>query len=143
VKPGNIVGAIANEAGLDSQEIGNIQIRDEYSTVDLPAGMPRDIFRVLGRAWVVGRQLRISKLSDHPSQRPSRATFKPAFDKERPAKEARERPAPRKEVRKAEKVDTKPDIADASVKPPKKKKLKKESLHNELLAEASMLIENA
>ncbi len=66
VKPANIVGAIANEAGLTSSEIGEIQIMEEYSTVSLPAGMPRDIFRILGRAWVVGRQLRISKLSDHP-----------------------------------------------------------------------------
>ncbi len=148
VKPGNIVGAIANEAGLDSQEIGNIQIRDEYSTVDLPAGMPRDIFRVLGRAWVVGRQLRISKLSDHPSQRPSRATFKPAFDKERPAKErpvkdARVESAPRKETRKPDKIGSQPEISVVSDKPAKKKKLKKASLHDDLLAEASVLIENA
>ncbi len=69
VKPGNIVGAIANEAGLSSREINAIQIHDEYSTVELPAGMPRDIFKTLGQAWVVGRQLRISKLSDHPTQR--------------------------------------------------------------------------
>lgn len=69
VKAGNIVGAIANEAGLASQEIRGIKIQDEFSTVELPAGMPRDVFKTLGRAWVVGRQLRISKLSDHPSQR--------------------------------------------------------------------------
>jgi ATP-dependent RNA helicase DeaD len=64
VRPGNLVGAIANEAGLESANIGQIAIFDEYSTVDLPAGMPREVFKVLGRAWVVGRQLRISKLSE-------------------------------------------------------------------------------
>ena len=143
VKPGNIVGAIANEAGLDSQEIGNIQIRDDFSTVDLPAGMPRDIFRVLGRAWVVGRQLRISKLSDHPSQRPARATYKPVLDQERPTKDSREKAALRKEVRKPDSLVSKPEIAVDGPKPAKKKKVKKASLHDDLLAEATQLIENA
>ena len=69
VRPGNLVGAIANEAGLESANIGQIAIFDDYSTVDLPAGMPREVFKVLGRAWVVGRQLRISKLSENVSAR--------------------------------------------------------------------------
>ena len=69
VRPGNLVGAIANEAGLESASIGQIAIFDEYSTVDLPAGMPREVFKVLGRAWVVGRQLRISKLTENVSAR--------------------------------------------------------------------------
>ncbi|WP_145311392.1 DEAD/DEAH box helicase [Gimesia fumaroli] len=61
VKPGNIVGAIANEAELDSQYIGRINIFDDYSTVDLPEGMPRDIFQSLKTVWVSGQQLRISR----------------------------------------------------------------------------------
>jgi len=71
VKPGNIVGAIANEIGLDPSNIGQIRIENDYSTVDLPAGMPRELFKTLGRAWVLGRQLRISKLKDHPNFRDS------------------------------------------------------------------------
>ena len=71
VRPGNLVGAIANEAGLEATSIGQIAIFEEYSTVDLPAGMPREVFKVLGRAWVVGKQLRISKLSDHASFKPT------------------------------------------------------------------------
>lgn len=66
VKPGNLVGAVANEIGLDSKHIGPIRIHQEFSTIDLPAGMPREVFKILGRAWVVGRQLRISKVSDRP-----------------------------------------------------------------------------
>jgi ATP-dependent RNA helicase DeaD len=66
VKPGNLVGAIVNEIGLDPNQIGHIRIEHDYSTVDLPSGMSRDVFKVIGRAWVLGRQLRISKLSDHP-----------------------------------------------------------------------------
>jgi ATP-dependent RNA helicase DeaD len=69
VKPGNLVGAIANEIGLDSKLIGQINIQNEFSTIYLPSGMPRDVFKVLGRAWVVGRQLRISKWKDHPNTR--------------------------------------------------------------------------
>lgn len=61
VKPGNIVGAIANEAGLDSQYINRIVIHDDYSTVELPQGMPRDIFRTLKKTWVCGTQLKIRK----------------------------------------------------------------------------------
>ncbi len=62
VKPGNIVGAIANEAELDSQNIGRIEIFDDYSLVDLPEGMPKEIFRELQKVWVCGQQLRISRL---------------------------------------------------------------------------------
>jgi ATP-dependent RNA helicase DeaD len=62
VKPGNIVGAIANEAGLDSQYIGQIDIFEDYSTVDLPSGMPKDVFNDLKKVWVSGQQLNISRL---------------------------------------------------------------------------------
>lgn len=63
VKPGNIVGAIAGEAGLDSQYIGRVDIHDDYSLVDLPEGMPREIFKDLKKAWVSGQQLKISRLT--------------------------------------------------------------------------------
>ena len=63
VKPGNIVGAIANEAGLDSKMIGQIEIFDGYSVVDLPDGMPKDVFQDLQKAWVCQQQLKISAFS--------------------------------------------------------------------------------
>src|SRR5574337_1213497 len=59
VKPGNIIGAIANEAGLDSQYIGRLSIRDHYSLIDLPDGMPGEVFEHLKKVWVVQQQLRI------------------------------------------------------------------------------------
>ncbi len=61
VKPGNIMGAIANEAGLDSRFIGRIRIQEEFSTVDLPEGIPWEVFRTLKKVWVAGRQLNISR----------------------------------------------------------------------------------
>jgi ATP-dependent RNA helicase DeaD len=59
VKPGNIIGAIANEAGLESQFIGRLSIRDHYSLIDLPDGMPNEVFEHLKKVWVVQQQLRI------------------------------------------------------------------------------------
>ena len=47
IKVGDIVGAIANEAGIDSALIGRIQLYDDYSTVDLPQGMPKDVLQHL------------------------------------------------------------------------------------------------
>jgi ATP-dependent RNA helicase DeaD len=64
VKPANIVGAIANEAGLDSKHIGRIDIHADYSLVDLPKGMPRDVFNTLKKVWVSGQQLRISRAGE-------------------------------------------------------------------------------
>lgn len=60
VKPGNIVGAIANETGLDAKYIGRIEIFDCYSTLDLPSDMPKETFEHLQTVWVAGQQLRIS-----------------------------------------------------------------------------------
>ena len=59
VQPGNIVGAIANEAELESRYIGRIDIRDEYSLVDLPEGMPREVMEHLKRVYVAGQSLRL------------------------------------------------------------------------------------
>jgi ATP-dependent RNA helicase DeaD len=61
VKPGNIVGAIANEAGVDSEHIGRINIFDDYSLVDLPKGMPKGAFNNLRKAWIAGQLLKISR----------------------------------------------------------------------------------
>ena len=59
VQPGNIVGAIANEADLESRYIGRIDIRDDYSLVDLPEGMPSELMEHLKRVYVAGQPLRI------------------------------------------------------------------------------------
>jgi len=59
----HLVGAISNEADLDSQHIGKIEVHENFSTVDLPEGMPRETFRLLKTVWVLGQQLNISKPS--------------------------------------------------------------------------------
>jgi ATP-dependent RNA helicase DeaD len=61
----NIVGAIANEAGIDSKDIGRISLQDDYSTVDLPEGMPKDLFQQLRKVWVVNKQLQLSLVNNN------------------------------------------------------------------------------
>jgi len=63
VQPRDIVGAIANEAELDSKFIGTITIEEDHSFVDLPMDMPGSIFQLLKKVWVAGQQMNISKCS--------------------------------------------------------------------------------
>ncbi len=60
VQPKHIVGALTHEIGIDSEYIGRIKICDSYSTIDLPAGMPRETFQQLKKVRVCGRKLDIS-----------------------------------------------------------------------------------
>ena len=90
LKPGNIVGAVANEAGIDGELIGPIQIHDSYSTVDLPEGMPHDVFQSLRRAWVVGKQMRLAR--ETPTELPARG----AAPRTRPEKARKEGGADRR-----------------------------------------------
>lgn len=62
VKPGNIVGAIANEAGLQSRFITGLKINDDHSLVRLPKGMDKETVHGLNKAWVCGRQLNLTSL---------------------------------------------------------------------------------
>lgn len=66
-KPGNIVGAIANEANIPSKQIGRIEIYDDYSTLDLPSDMPAELFNQLKSIWVAGRQLSITRDGETPA----------------------------------------------------------------------------
>jgi ATP-dependent RNA helicase DeaD len=70
VRPGNLVGAIANEISLDSGAIGRIDIRGSYSLVDLPDDLPADAVAHLGNVWVAGQRLRIRPWEDRGEERP-------------------------------------------------------------------------
>jgi ATP-dependent RNA helicase DeaD len=65
--PREIVGAIANEAGLDGNMIGRVQIRQDHSLVDLPVGMPKDIYQHLRQVFVRGKKLKLSLLESEES----------------------------------------------------------------------------
>ncbi|WP_305804471.1 DEAD/DEAH box helicase [Stenotrophomonas sp. YIM B06876] len=85
VKPANIVGAIANEAGLESRFIGRIDIHDNFSVLDLPADMPNDLLQHLKKVWVSGQQLQMRRMEagEAPSQAQPRP-FKPKFGAGKP-----------------------------------------------------------
>ncbi|MBY5924170.1 MULTISPECIES: DEAD/DEAH box helicase [unclassified Halomonas] len=61
VKPGQLVGALANEGGIEGARIGRIDIRNGFSTVELPNGLPASILAKMARARVAGRPLEISE----------------------------------------------------------------------------------
>jgi ATP-dependent RNA helicase DeaD len=82
VKPGNIVGAIANEGGIPSKEIGRIEIYDDYSTLDMPADLPQDLLQHLQKVWVAGRQLNITR----DGEEPIKAAPKKKFGEKKPFK---------------------------------------------------------
>lgn len=65
-KPGQIVGAIANEGNLESKYIGEIDIFDTFSTVDLPEGMPDETKHILAAARVCGRPLDLRIYTSEP-----------------------------------------------------------------------------
>jgi ATP-dependent RNA helicase DeaD len=98
VKPGNIVGAIANEAEIDAEHIGRIEIYEEYSTVDMPEGMPEETLSHLKGVWVSGQKLQIaldggSAAASRParSKKPRPALTDKPRKKKRPAVEARKK----------------------------------------------------
>ena len=73
VMPKDIVGAIANEAGIESQHIGHIKLHDEFSTVDLPEGMPKEIYQHLkNKVRVCQQPMKLSVLGDKPEGRKPR-----------------------------------------------------------------------
>ena len=55
------MGAIAGETGLQGRMIGRIQIFEDHSFVDLPKGMPEEIFSNLQRLKVMNKQLQITQ----------------------------------------------------------------------------------
>ncbi|MCG6865422.1 MAG: DEAD/DEAH box helicase [Thiogranum sp.] len=123
VKPGNIVGAIANEAQLDSEYIGHIEIFEDYSTVDMPAGMPKETLFALRKARVCQQRLDIAPAGETPADgsrktlsfkskgkpgakgKPGPKTRTAGKDKPKPASRAKPgtKPAAKKHVKKREK----------------------------------------
>ncbi|MDN3639684.1 DEAD/DEAH box helicase [Simiduia curdlanivorans] len=98
VKPGDIVGAIANEAGIDSRHIGNIRLQGDHSTVELPTGMPKDTLAQLRRVFIRSQPINISldaggsPNNDSPyggDKKRSYSSDKPRSDKPRSDRPAR------------------------------------------------------
>lgn len=67
VAPKDIVGAIANEAGIPGKSIGHIKLYDEFSTVGLPADLPLHSIKRLEKTWIMGKPIKLRPwLGDAP-----------------------------------------------------------------------------
>ncbi|MES2049668.1 MAG: DEAD/DEAH box helicase [Pseudomonadota bacterium] len=122
VTPSNIVGAIANEAGLEAKHIGKIAIFDSYTTLELPDGMPPEVLTHLKGVWVANKQLKISALGSDfvNSEKPAKFSTKPssAFGER---KAGGDRRVLEKSASHAKKDGAKrPFKSDAGSKPPRK-----------------------
>ncbi|MCK3657737.1 DEAD/DEAH family ATP-dependent RNA helicase [Pasteurellaceae bacterium Pebbles2] len=60
----HIVGAIANEGNIDSRNIGHIKLYDDYSTIELPKGMPKELLQTFGKTRVLNKQIRMTFVSE-------------------------------------------------------------------------------
>jgi len=86
VRPANVVGAIANEAGIESEFINNIVIRDDHTMVDLPEGMPPSIFKALQKTRIAGQPIDLEEADadSFEMSKPRRGGFKGAGGRGRP-----------------------------------------------------------
>ena len=115
ITPSNIVGAIANEADISSRYIGSIKLHDDYSTVDLPEGMPDELLAHLKKVRVCGKPMRMSAYTPAASASPS------------------DNKAPRQpRVRKALSRSSKNKRSSSSQKPAKKSSANKKSVGGKL-----------
>ena len=65
----HIVGAIANEGDINSRYIGHIKLYDDYSTIELPQGMPKELLQQFGKTRVLNKQMRMSFIAEVKGER--------------------------------------------------------------------------
>jgi ATP-dependent RNA helicase DeaD len=68
VKPASIVQAISDVAGLSDKDIGRIELHDQFSFIELPFGMPKEVFNDLKKTKVSGEKLAISIVKNTASK---------------------------------------------------------------------------
>jgi ATP-dependent RNA helicase DeaD len=83
--PKDIVGAIANEGGIEGRQIGQINLFDDYSTVELPP-LPDDLLATLKRTRVrqIALNIRLAVAGEGDKPLEYRANVKPKWEKEPP-----------------------------------------------------------
>lgn len=92
VKPGQIVAAIANAADLSSDYIGQIEIYDKMTTVDLPDGMPKALLKTLQKTRVAQKPMKMVELSASFSQAQGNSSS-PSKKSQTSKRQPRKRPA--------------------------------------------------
>ena len=64
IRPGDLVGAITGEAGINSRELGAIQIADRFSLVEVPASRAEEIIAALKATTIRGRKVPVRRDRD-------------------------------------------------------------------------------
>jgi ATP-dependent RNA helicase DeaD len=64
IRPGDLVGAITGEAGIDSREIGAIEISDAFSLVEVPESRAQDIIAALKATKLRGAKVTVRRERD-------------------------------------------------------------------------------
>jgi ATP-dependent RNA helicase DeaD len=102
VKPGNIVGAITNVAGLEGWQIGHVDIREDHTFVGLPKDMPGRVIAELGKTRIAGQDLRITTATEvppKPKHAPGGRAVKRTSTKRTPAKRTPSKRTPPKRAK--------------------------------------------
>ncbi|MCK6570485.1 DEAD/DEAH box helicase [Myxococcota bacterium] len=104
VEPRNVIGALANEAGIPSRVMGRLEIRDFFSLIELPADAPSHVIEAMQRTWVARRQLRATpwrpdappRRSDEGGAEQTERDATPGFGRDDAAEGGRRAPKRRK-----------------------------------------------
>ena len=64
VRPGDLVGAIANETSLNGTDIGNIRIAERFAIVEVPAAAADEVIEALSRTTIRGRRAQVRRDRD-------------------------------------------------------------------------------
>jgi ATP-dependent RNA helicase DeaD len=70
IRPGDLVGAIANESGIDARAIGAIDIADSYSLVEVDEGVADRVIGALSRAWIRGQRVEAGREAESGDRPP-------------------------------------------------------------------------
>ncbi|GAA2984521.1 ATP-dependent RNA helicase DeaD [Microbacterium terrae] len=93
VEPRQIVGALANEGGLRRDDFGAIQIRPDFSLVELPSDLPRDTLDRLADTRISGQLIELRLDTGRPQRRDGdRKPFRKSYDDDRPRRDFGDRP---------------------------------------------------
>ncbi len=101
VKPSNIVGMICNEAELDREYVGQIDIYDQVTTVDLPADMPKEIMSILWKGRVCGRKSEIQRVNAVSKSKKTKDDSGKKSAKRKPRRNSKPKHTGRKKLRKS------------------------------------------
>jgi len=59
IRPGDLVGAIANEAKVNSNVLGGIEVLDRFSLVEVPEALAQKVIEVLGKSRIKGQKVAV------------------------------------------------------------------------------------